>query len=518
MHGPRGGEGWATKGPRETGPGEFPACQRRRSGLLNAQHQIVLADASAPIFRGRRFTGVIGVRPRLLVDGAGEDEVRLWSDQIARSPATTQGIRVNSRNVQPMRATSCPCMMQVESVVLGDIRVFREGHPEGPPNGAFSGGPVKRHTQLGVEEGFFDNAPRDSSRVKRQIVTEYFDYYMRVMARNGKTAGYVDLFAGPGIYGRGEESIPIVICKRVVSDPRLRTSVKLWFNEGDPVNFEKLKTNVDTLPGIASLAYAPRITPHIISEDFAPRLSGMRTPSFIFADPCGYKGISLRLIASALKPFGNDCIFFLNYNRINMKISYSIMNDSIDAFFEAARADQVREEIRTIDSPQERERVILAAVTKALEVQVHANCLPFGFRTREGGGTSHHLVYATKNVRALNQMKRIYTKASSDKSDGVGSLDYDPRDSEPRTLSLFSPLDEVRQRVAQIFAGRTLTFDELILAEAHTKFTDTAYRNALLDLEEESRVTMNPPAQQRRLRPGGKRRSLRGATSITFPA
>ena len=96
---------------------------------------------------------------------------------------------------------------------------------------------MKRHTPLGVEKAFFDRAPRDSSRVKRQMVTEYFDYYMRVMARNGKIAGYVDLFAGPGIYGGGEESIPILICKQVVSDARLRASVKLWFNEGDPENF-----------------------------------------------------------------------------------------------------------------------------------------------------------------------------------------------------------------------------------------------------------------------------------------
>src|SRR6202040_3959278 len=105
----------------------------------------------------------------------------------------------------------------------------------------------------------FDNAPRDSSRVKRQIVVEDFDYNMKVMARNGKTAGYVDLFAGPGIYGRGEESIPIVICKQVVSDQRLRTSLKLWFNEGDPVNYEKLKANIDAVPGIATLTNAPKV-------------------------------------------------------------------------------------------------------------------------------------------------------------------------------------------------------------------------------------------------------------------
>jgi hypothetical protein len=164
-----------------------------------------------------------------------------------------------------------------------------------------------------------------------------------------------------------------------------------------------------------------------------------------------------------------------------------------------------------------RERIILAAVAKALKDDANAHSLTFGFRTREGGGTSHHLVYASKNVRAQNQMKRIYTKASSDKSDGVGSLDYDPRDAEPGTLSLFSPLEEVRQRLLERFVGRILTFDELILTEADTRFTDTAYRNALLELEEDGTLTMNPPAEQRRLRPGGERRSLPGTTSITFP-
>jgi three-Cys-motif partner protein len=377
---------------------------------------------------------------------------------------------------------------------------------------------VKKHTALGVEEGFFDNAPRDSSRVKRQIVTEYFDYYTRVMARNGKTAGHVDLFAGPGVYGLGEASTPILICKQVVANERLRANVKLWFNEGDPANYEKLKANINAVDGIGTIDKGPRITPHIISDAFAAQLSNMRTPSFVFVDPCGYKGLSLRLIASALKPFGNDCLFFFNYNRINMKISYEVMNESVNAFFQAVRADQIRSEIRTITNPQEREQVILNAVKRALKEEVGAHSLTFGFRTREGGGTSHHLVYATKNIGALNQMKRIYTKASSDKADGVGSLDYDPRDSGPRTLPLFSPLEEVRQRLLQEFSGQTLTFDTLILAESGARFTETAYRNILLELESESRVVMKPAAQERRLLPGGERRSLPGATSITFPS
>jgi hypothetical protein len=222
------------------------------------------------------------------------------------------------------------------------------------------------------------------------------------------------------------------------------------------------------------------------------------------------------LIASALKPFGNDCVFLFNYNRVNMKLGYEVMNDSVNAFFEAARAERIRAAVRSVRNAQEREQIILSAVEDALK-EVRAHSLEFGFRTREGGGASHHLVYATKEVRALNKMKRIYTKASSDQCDGVGSLDYDPRDAGASAL-LFSPLDEVRQRLLQTFAGRTLTFDELIVAEGpHTTFTDTAYRNALLELEEERGVALEPSAEQRRFQPGGERRTLPGSTRITFP-
>ena len=118
------------------------------------------------------------------------------------------------------------------------------------------------------------------------------------------------------------------------------------------------------------------------------------------------------LIASALKPFGNDCIFFFNYNRVNMKLSYQVMNDSVNGFFEAARAGLIRAAIHSTRSPQEREQVILAAVDEALK-EVKAYPLEFGFRTREGGGTSHHLVYATKFVRALNNITAVRLKSST---------------------------------------------------------------------------------------------------------
>jgi len=77
---------------------------------------------------------------------------------------------------------------------------------------------MQRHTQLGVEKGFFDR-PREGSRVKQEIIKKYFNAYMNKMAR-GRIVGYADLFAGPGLYRTGEKSIPILACERVIEDER----------------------------------------------------------------------------------------------------------------------------------------------------------------------------------------------------------------------------------------------------------------------------------------------------------
>jgi len=101
---------------------------------------------------------------------------------------------------------------------------------------------MHKHTQFGVERGFFDH-PREGSRVKQEIITKYFNAYMNKMAR-GRIVGYADLFAGPGLYRTGEKSTPILTCERVVEDERLRNCVRLWFNEADPDLFQNLKRNI----------------------------------------------------------------------------------------------------------------------------------------------------------------------------------------------------------------------------------------------------------------------------------
>jgi three-Cys-motif partner protein len=206
---------------------------------------------------------------------------------------------------------------------------------------------VMAHNKFGVREDFFKEL-REGSQIKQRIVTDYFVAYNRKLTRSREKVGYADLFAGPGFYetadGTVHKSIPLLLCETVVADDLFRKKVHLWFNEADHQSFKRLKAGVRSVAGIESLRYEPRIDNRVVTADWATRLRKLSVPTLVFLDPCGYKGLSLGLVTAALQGFGNDCIFFFNYSRINMKLDLEIMNESIDQFFEATRAQATRDD------------------------------------------------------------------------------------------------------------------------------------------------------------------------------
>jgi hypothetical protein len=85
-------------------------------------------------------------------------------------------------------------------------------------------------------------------------------------------------------------------------------------------------------------------------------------------------------------------------------------------------------------------------------------------------------------------------------------------------MPLFSGLDPVRHRLLSTFAGQSLAFGEIVEAEMRiTDYPDSNYRDALLELEAEGRVRMEPVAEDRPFQAGSAKRSLAKDTRITFP-
>ena len=100
-------------------------------------------------------------------------------------------------------------------------------------------------------------------------------------------------------------------------------------------------------------------------------------------------------------------------------------------------------------------------------------------------------------------MKVILRSASSVVVEGVGSGEHNPRAAAVGP-SLFEGLYEVEARLLSVFAGRMVTFGNLLQEEAETQYTESNYRDALLKLERDRRVAVDPPPEKRRLQAGGE--------------
>ena len=100
------------------------------------------------------------------------------------------------------------------------------------------------------------------------------------------------------------------------------------FNDVDENNIKSLQSVISELPGIDNLKYKPQIFNEEVGQKIVGLFEKMKLiPTLFFVDPWGYKGLSLRLINSVLRNWGCDCIFFFNYNRINMGVNNAAVEE-----------------------------------------------------------------------------------------------------------------------------------------------------------------------------------------------
>jgi len=352
-------------------------------------------------------------------------------------------------------------------------------------------------------EGFFEES-REQSAIKAAIVAKYFWAWAKVIIpaakmHEGKIA-YIDLFAGPGRYKDGTKSTPLLILETAIQDKDMREMLVTVFNDKDPNNTQSLQAAINALPGLDSMRFRPRILTEEVGEEMVRKLEQLKlVPTLFFVDPWGYKGLSLRLINSVLKNWGCDCIFFFNYNRINMGLSNEYVKAHMDALFGEERAARLRERLEQL-APEQRELTIVEEIAEALQEMGGKFVLPFCFRNETGSRTSHHLIFVSKHYRGYEIMKGIMAKESSTIEQGVPSFMYCIADvRQPILFGLSRPLDDLTEMLLKDIAGRRLTMKQVF--EEHNvgkPYISKNYKDALRQLEADGKITVSPPANRRR--------------------
>lgn len=362
-----------------------------------------------------------------------------------------------------------------------------------------------------MSRDFFELRTQES-KVKAEIVAKYFYAWARIVGPHADRIVYIDLFSGPGRYKDGAVSVPLMILQSAISEDFLRDRLVTIFNDKDENNSQTLSEEVSKLPGIERLRYKPQINNSEVGSEIIQSLEGVKlAPTLFFVDPWGYKGLSLRLINSVLKNWGCDCIFFFNYNRINMGLNNVIVHDHMSALFGEERADQLRRRLERLEAGK-RELAIVEEVSEALKDMGGHFVLPFCFRNEAGSRTSHYLIFVSKNKRGYEIMKDVMAKASSLVQQGVPSFAYCAADrTMPLLFELSRPLDELEEMLLYYFAGQTLTMQEIY--EKHhvgRRFIKKNYKDALLQLEKKNKITANPAERRKGTFAGHVRVSFAG--------
>lgn len=298
-----------------------------------------------------------------------------------------------------------------------------------------------------ASQNFFDES-REQSQIKARIVAKYFWAWCKVIIptvkQRDKRLAYIDLFAGPGRYNDGTLSTPLLILQKAIADDDMREMLIALFNDGDKKNATALQNAISTLPDVNRLKYKPQVGNKEVGTEIVQLFNKMKMiPTFFFVDPWGYKGLSLGLINSVLKNWGCDCVFFFNYNRVNMGLNNEVVREHMNVLFGEMRADSVRQKLERLN-PGERENLIVEELSAALKDMGANYVLPFTFRNEAGTRTTHHLIFASKNFRGYEIMKEIMAQESSEHTQGVASLEYSPASEKyPLLFELSRPLDDL---------------------------------------------------------------------------
>ena len=357
-----------------------------------------------------------------------------------------------------------------------------------------------------MSESFFDEQT-EQSEVKAALVAKYFPTYMRVIGSAQKKYGgdriaYIDLFAGPGRYKDGAKSTPVKIIEQAIADADMRQRLVAIFNDKDENNVRSLERSLKELEGYDTLKYKPQIHHGEVGEEIVKGFEKMTlVPTLFFADPWGYKGMTLRLINSVLKDWGCDCFFFFNYSRVNSGLSNDTVEKHMDALFGPKRANSLRERFEDKAlKPQEREAFIVEEMCQALKDMGGKFVLPFRFHSRRGTRITHHLFFVTKDFKGYKIMKEIMHTQATGKWEGSVNFEYNPADRrQPTLFELLRPVEDLAGMILQDLAGVTAGIDQIYEMHSVGKpYVLKDYREILCKLEQQGAIIVHPSCPPRR--------------------
>lgn len=313
---------------------------------------------------------------------------------------------------------------------------------------------------------------------------------------------YIDGFAGPGRYSKGEDGSPIIALRSALDQPiEIAATVKFLFVELKIDRAEVLQQIVDEfdLPTNfrASVAkgetFEAACTKLLTSyKDRAQALP----PTFAFIDPFGWSGTPFKIVQEIMANPSCEVLVTFMYKDINRFIGLPDQEKNFDAFFGTT---EWRAGIDLAD-PGARNRFLHDLYARQLHEAAGAQYVRSFQMRNDRDVTDYYLFFGTNNLRGLAKMKEAMWRL-----DESGEFSFSDA-TDPNQMVLFDKEPQfmiLRNQILGHFSGRQATvgeIEEYVLA--HTAFKQTHYKRQVLRPMELSDppeiVVVAPPPNRRR--------------------
>ncbi len=319
------------------------------------------------------------------------------------------------------------------------------------------------------------------TRAKHEILRRYLQAWAPIPTQGGfREILYVDGFAGPGRYSRGEDGSPVIVLHAALGHrDRTEATFRFLFVEKNEDRANVLREVVEDMRLPDNFRVEVR-GGETFEAAFGPFLSSYRTsdsrppPIFAFIDPFGWRGAPFSIVREIMGYRSCEVLVIFMYEEINRFIDHPHQERNFDAFF---GTPEWREGVGLRD-PRTRNRFFHDLYLRQLREAAGADYVRSFEMRNEKDRVDYYLFYATNNLRGLAKMKEAMWKVDesdeftfSDATDLNQAVLFEP---EPRC-------DLLKRRILDRFGGRGTTVGEIetfVLAE--TAFRETHYKRHVL--------------------------------------
>jgi three-Cys-motif partner protein len=364
---------------------------------------------------------------------------------------------------------------------------------------------VYLHCELMKESVFFEKQTL-SSKIKASIVSEYFPSYASIISKiyKPKQIRYIDLFSGPGVYEDGSKSTPILIGERCRDSEFLRNIVKFIFNDNQ--YYDELKSNFSREFPEGTFIFRPHFGKSTVGEsaDITSFLTSSthkggynETPSLLFIDPFGYKGIETKVLAEFLKNWGNEIFLFVNTKRIHPALENEKFEPLMQDLFPTT-LQKIRQDRRFKSTVPQKLNLIISSLGDEYQAILGGTVYytAFKFQEEDINTTSHFILHLTKGKRGYDLIKTTYNDFANVGTvfDGVNTYTFDAKKNDFGENELFDiksmNIDKLKNDLYEHFRNKEMSAHDLFEGHHTTGlYSRSHYNAALRRLVDEGKLT-----------------------------